>query len=174
MSAQPLGVGYRVQGECILRRAWDPEEVRAGTRCHHQMRPGQGPPVGQHQAAFGQVGSRDIRRHDGHRRVVLEDRPMRPGDIFSGQLRAGHLVQQWLELVIVVAVHQRHVHTLITQFVSAGDTSQTTAQDQHTVGHRHSFPNSTFRCRQRLGDGLQRLLSASGAASPACIGCWPK
>ena len=55
-AAQPLGVGHRVQRECMLFGAGDPEEVRPGARCHHQMRPVQGPPVGQRQAAFGQVG----------------------------------------------------------------------------------------------------------------------
>jgi hypothetical protein len=54
---------------------------------------------------------------------------MRSGDVLGGQLRGGHLVQQRLKLVVVVAIHQRDVDTLVAQPQRCGDSGQPTAQD---------------------------------------------
>ena len=67
---QPLGVGHRVQRERVLRRAGHSEEVRPGTRRHHQVRPrAASARRTSAQAACGQVRRSHLRGHHLDRRV---------------------------------------------------------------------------------------------------------
>jgi hypothetical protein len=84
--AQPLGVGHRVQRECVLGRSGHTEEVRPGTRSHDQVGARQGLPVREHQAGWGERDSGHVRGDECHRGVVGEDHPMRPGDVLGGEL----------------------------------------------------------------------------------------
>src|SRR3954470_18798738 len=61
---------------------------------------------------------------------------MRSGDVLDGELRTRHLVEQRLELVVVVAVHQHHVDPLVAELLRTGDAGHPTAQDEHPVGDR--------------------------------------
>src|SRR6476661_7343479 len=61
---------------------------------------------------------------------------MRPGDVLGGELRTRHLVEQRLELVVVIAVHQHYVDTLVAQLLRAGDASQSTAEHEDPIGDR--------------------------------------
>src|SRR4029079_14075618 len=61
---------------------------------------------------------------------------MRPGDVLGGELRTRHLVEQRLELVVVIAVHQHHVDPLIAQLLRTGDAGQSPAQDEDPIGRR--------------------------------------
>ena len=60
---------------------------------------------------------------------------MGAGDVLGGQLGAGHLIEQRLELVIVVAVNQRHLDPGITQLASTGHTSEPATKNQHPFTH---------------------------------------
>ena len=66
--------------------------------------------------------------------------------------------------MIVIAVHQCHVHALITQLVSARDTSQTAAQDQDIVSHRHSSETQVA--------AVSGLVTASRDLPSASAGRW--
>ena len=113
-----------------------PKKFGRAPAAMHQVRARQGLPVRQHQAGWGERDCRHLRGHECHRRVVREDHPMRPGDVFGGELRTRHLVEQRLELVVVVAVDQHHVDPLVAQLLRTGDSGQSTAQDEHPIGHR--------------------------------------
>jgi hypothetical protein len=39
---------------------------------------------------------------------------MGSGDVLGGELGAGHLIEQRLELVVVVAVNERHLDPVVT------------------------------------------------------------
>ena len=90
------------------------EEIRPSTRRHHKVRPQQCLPVGERETACGQVRGCHLRSHHVDRRVFLEDGPVGTGDVFGWQLGAGHLVEQRLELVVVVAINQCYLDPIIT------------------------------------------------------------
>ena len=65
---------------------------------------------------------------------------MGAGDVFGGQLGAGHLVEQRLELVIVIAINQRHLDPLITEFASTGHPGEPATQNQNPFTHSKRPP----------------------------------
>ena len=75
---------------------------------------------------------------DVDRGMLAEDGPMRPGDVLCRQLRAGDLVEQRLELVIVVAIDQRDLDAFIAQSARARHPGEATAEDEHSLSHRPS------------------------------------
>ena len=60
-----------------------------------------------------------------------------------GQLRGGDLVEQRLELVVVVAVDQHHVDTLVAELVGAGDAGEPATQ--HHDRHNDSSSRRSLR-----------------------------
>src|SRR5262249_34154583 len=76
--------------------------------------------------------------------------PVRAGDVFGGQLRRRHLVEQRLELVVVVPVDQGDVDAFLTQAVGTRDTGQTAAHDDERPPprlSRHSESSSRTSAR---------------------------
>jgi hypothetical protein len=61
--------------------------------------------------------------------------PVGAGDVLGGDLGAGHLVEQRLELVVIVAVNQRHLDPGITELAGAGHTSEPATKNQHSFTH---------------------------------------
>jgi hypothetical protein len=68
--------------------------------------------------------------------MLAEDGPMRAGDVLGRELRAGDLVEQRLELVIVVAIDQRDLDAFIAQSERARHPGEATAEDEHPISHR--------------------------------------
>ena len=152
MQPQAFGVGHRIQRKGVLCGAGHSEEVRPCTRRHHQVRPLQRPPVGERETACGQVRGGHLRGHHLDRGVFGEDGPVGPGDVLGGQLGAGDLVEQRLELVVVIAVNQCYLHTVITQLERTGHASKPATKNQHPSTHPKRPP------RGRSGDLRQPLI----------------
>ena len=95
----------------------------------------QRPAVGELESAFGQVHIGDVRGYHVDRGMLLEDGLVGPGDVLSGQLGAGHLVEQGLELVVVVAIHQRHLDAFISQLESASHPGEPPTENQDPFTH---------------------------------------
>ena len=138
MEAKAFGVRYRVQREGMLGRPRHVEEVGPRTCGHHEMRPLHRRAVVEREAARGQVGLEDVCVDDADRGMLAEDGLMRPGDVLCGQLRAGDLVEQRLELVIVVAIDQRDLDAFIAQSARARHPGEATAEDKHSLSHHPS------------------------------------
>jgi hypothetical protein len=109
MQPQTFGVGHRIQRKCVLCGAGHSEEIGPSTRRHHQMRPLQRPPVGERESACGQVCGDHLRGHHVDRGIFAENGPVG---------------RQRLELVVIVAVNQRHLDPGITELAGAGHTSE--------------------------------------------------
>jgi hypothetical protein len=135
MDAQAFRVCDRVQGECVLGRAGDAEEVRARAGRQHQVRPVKCRAVGEHQASGAEIDPRDLGGHDLDLWMLLEDGPMRPGDVLGRQLRTRHLVEQRLELVVVVAIDEDHAGACGLRLFRARDAREATAEDQDPLRH---------------------------------------
>ena len=135
MQPQAFGVGHRIQRKGVLCGARHSKEVWPSTRRHHQVRPLQRPPAGEGETTGGHVRSGHQRVHHLDRRVFPENGPVGTGYVLGGQLGAGHLVEQRLELVIVISVDQRHLDRGITQLAGTGHTSEPTTKNQHRLTH---------------------------------------
>jgi hypothetical protein len=129
--AQPRGVVHGVQREGVLLGARRVEEVRARAGRHHEVIAGERLTVSRRHRAGRRIdrGDGELLDHDG--RVAVEDPAQRPGDVGHRQLGRGHLVQQRLELVVVVAVEQRDRHVVLGELPGAADAGEATPDDDH-------------------------------------------
>ncbi len=112
---------------------------------------------------------------------------MRPGDVLGGELRTRHLVEQRLELVVVVAVHQHHVDPLVAQLLRTGDAGQSAAQDEDPIGRRvgpvhqrhllesvgEDDPAGGFD-EGEVGEGLGEVAEVAGAVDFELFGVEPE
>ena len=147
----------------MLRGAGNSEEVRLCACRHHQVGPLQHTSVVERQGVGGEVDARDLRGYHLDRRLVLEDRPMGAGDVLSGQLGTGHLVEQWLELVVVVAIHQRHLDALIGQLAGAGHPREPATENQDPFSHVRRPPLAMQRTQPSTSSDVHVV---PGVATP--------
>ena len=103
------GLGCVLEPEPVPPDALEPEVVGLATQREDEV------VVGDRAVAREHAFAREVEsRHFGHAklepRLAPENRPHRPCDVLGFEARRGHLVEQRLEQVIVVAVEQYHVH----------------------------------------------------------------
>jgi hypothetical protein len=116
--------------------------------------------VGEFESACRQVDIRDVRRDHVDRGMLLEDGPVGPGDVLSGQLGTGHLVEQRLELVVVVVIHECHLDVPISQLEGTGHPGEPPAENQDPCSHLRRPPLARFDQQRvwpsgRVGNGLR-------------------
>ena len=131
---QRLGVVDRVEREGVLLGARGVEEVGPRPGGEHEVVPGERLAVRRRDGAGGRVDRGHRQLLDGDRLVLVEDGAERAGDVGGRQLGRGHLVQQRLELVVVVAVEQRDGHAVLAELLGAADAGEAAADDHDRGG----------------------------------------
>ncbi len=69
--------------------------------------------------------------------LSLEDVAQRRGDIGRGECAGGHLVEQWLEEVEVLAIEERDLHGHMPEAFGRTEAAETAANDYDSMGIRH-------------------------------------
>jgi hypothetical protein len=122
------------------------EEVCLGSRRHDQV-----VPVQHRSGSRGDRSCFEVDRYRGRAAdlnglVLAKDPAQRPGYVKRGDLGCGELIQHWLELVVVIAVQQDHVHVMLSQLLGAGNPGEPAPNDEHCCVIHASSPSSVGRC----------------------------
>ena len=145
---ETLGVDRRVEGEGVLGSPGYAEEVGLGAHRQHEVVPGERLPVRPRDRPGVGVHSDDLALLYGHGLVLAEHGAQRAADVGRGELRGGHLVEQRLELVVVVAVDQRDLDPGVGQHLGAPDAREAAPDDHHA---RRAVPWHPWNVGPRLG-----------------------
>jgi hypothetical protein len=134
--------------------------------------------AGAHHARRG-VDPRHLGHHDREVALPAEDGADRPGDVARRQRRGCHLVQQRLEQVVVVAVHQRDLAARAGHGARCLQPAETGAEDHHAERPRtvcllrhfcllaRTPPVTALRCRRCPAGQDPGRRSAHGAGCAA-------
>ena len=126
--AQAGGVVERVERERVLLGAGRVEEVRLRADRQHERVAGELLAARQLDAVGRRVDGGHLAELDLDARVVAEQLAQRERDVDRGELRRRHLVEQRLELVVVVAVDERHADAVLArQPLDAADAGEAAA-----------------------------------------------
>ena len=141
--AQARGVVVAVEREGVLLGARRAEEVRDRAGGHDDRIAGQGLSLGHRHGSPGGVDGGDVAELDVDVRVLPEQLAHLEHDVARGDLAGRDLVQQRLELVVVVAVDERHAHVLVVgQAPGAREAGHARAHDDDValaVGPAHAI-----------------------------------
>ena len=118
----------------MLRRALDPEEVDLGAEREHQVVVRERRHLGELHLALGKVDSGHGRLVDGDVRLLVKQVAHRMSDGRGLEQVGGELVQERLERVVVVLVHEHDVDVGVLQLPRGADAGEAAAQDEDTVG----------------------------------------
>ena len=134
MVLEPDRVVQRVQRERMLISTWGPEEVGASSQTHHEVVVGLILPVLEGDIAGGDVDAAHLRGDEAEVGLVVDVLADRVADGLGIEDVGRHLVQQRLERVVVVAVHQHHVDRGLRQLPGGSQACEACPEDQH-FGH---------------------------------------
>ena len=169
--AQARGVVEAVERERVGVRARRAEEVRDRAGGHHEGVAGPGVAVRRRRGARRGIDRRHIGQLHVDVRVLAKQLAHLERDVARAELRGGDLVEQRLELVVVVAVDQRHAHVVVLrQPARAGEPGKAGAHDHHmrrahaTTSVRAGAP-SRSRIRSPTRSALAIAVSA-GLTAP--------
>ena len=145
-------------GKACAVGAGGAEEVDPGPQAHDQEVVLLGVPVGEVHGPGVQVDAGDGGLGEGQVVLLVHELADGVADRLRVQHVGGHLVEQRLERVVVVAVHQHHVHRCLLELAGGADAPEPGAEDEdeRAVGHGLS------RYRRGLPD--RRSLRPEGVA----------
>ena len=135
---QAHGVGQRVHREGVLGGAGDPEEVDGRPEPEHEVVVGDGLHLGERHPALVQIdaGDRGLLHLDV--RLIVEQVAQRVTDRGGLEEIGRDLVQERLERVVVVLVHEQDVGVGVPELLDRSDPAEPTPQhdDPRPIGHR--------------------------------------
>jgi hypothetical protein len=157
--AEPDGVCQRVHRERVLRRSVDPEEVRLGPEGDDEVVVAERRHVVEGHLAVVEIDRGDRCFVHGGVGLVVEQVAQRVAARRGLQQVGRHLVEQWLERVVVVPVDDRDVDLGVLQLTGGADASEAATQDQDPRALCGRAGTSST-CRVGLGCHRASLLAA--------------
>ena len=128
--SQAHGVRERVQRKRVLVGALDAEVVDLGSERDDEVVVGQRGHLAELHGARREVDRSDRRLVDGHVRLLVEEATQRVPDRGGLEQVCRDLVQQRLERVVVVLVHENDVGAAVLQARRRTDPAETSTEDQ--------------------------------------------
>ena len=119
----------------MFAHAWDAEEVRLGSRGHDQVVEVEPGAVLEHERMSRVVQPGRFPDPHAHVGLPTEDRPQRGADFFRREVAGADLVEQRLERVIVVAVHDCDVRVGAARRVSCVQPGEARPDDHDPRTH---------------------------------------
>ena len=130
--AQGLGVTQRVQRIAMLVRSRRAKEIGLRSRGQHQKIALISLALGGLDSASVEIDRDDLRHLHVHVRMVPQDTAQVKSDVAWRQRRTSHLIEQWLELLIVIFVDQRDPNVgMLGQLLGAVQPGKTTSHDHY-------------------------------------------
>ena len=166
-------LGDVLEAEAVLRHAFEAEIVRLTPDSEDQVVV-RDRTVGRHDAIRGRLEAGDLGHAELGVGLASQNGADRAGDLLGLEPRGGDLVEQRLEQMVVVAVHQHHVDRRLTQCARRAQPAESGSDDDDARSGR-ALGRHLNRVRPAAeAGGGGGAGSGSGFAHRACSGLLPE